>query len=462
MKRIVTGFFLTFFAFAMNANAQVQTTTHAIQKSLPQPTMANQAQTASSAVKQSAPTPDNNDQPLSTFKTEAVNYFSDTTAGNWWVYIPVLNGPEDSMGNLLFNSTFYNQVEDSIGPQEFKYVNASNATIDTTVADTMYNRVYALRVSPPTDLGNVVKLDSLQITFFPEFVDPADNLVVEAVGIADVAFQNGSVNPIPDLFGNETSDGIIAKETIPASKMTLGQINTLSVNFSSKTLGTANERNQIAICVYVDGPNFAGDTVGYQLEADLQPSLGAALTIDTGGSANDPIFDIDGNPIPMRTYRLNLDGGNIVIGNGSSYIGGGGGFFVDFPQFDPASGQATGSSFEGNLCITTFFHGSVLAGVNESRLSGYGLGEVYPNPVSTTTEINYNLGASGPVTLEVYNVLGQNVGTLVNSVQGCGRAYRNLQCRYTSGWNVLLQAPSRRVLRDKFDGDREITRVLFV
>ena len=77
------------------------------------------------------------------------------------------------------------------------------------------------------------------------------------------------------------------------------------------------------------------------------------------------------------------------------------------------------------MVIIAYLHGTVAAIlVSRSRilpLTEYRLGTNYPNPVSTsTTEISYNLGASGPVTLEVYNVLGENVGTLVNSVQGAG------------------------------------------
>ncbi len=117
----------------------------------------------------------------------------------------------------------------------------------------------------------------------------------------------------------------------------------------------------------------------------------------------------------MRSYQQNLDDGTVLGG----YIGGGGNFFVNFAQLDPTTGQLTQSAFDGNLLLTAYFSGASSA-VNPNAQMGYGLGEVYPNPVSTTTQINYNLGVSGPVTLEVYNVLGQNVGTLVNSVQGAG------------------------------------------
>ena len=47
-------------------------------------------------------------------------------------------------------------------------------------------------------------------------------------------------------------------------------------------------------------------------------------------------------------------------------------------------------------------------------------GQNYPNPFNPTTTIEYALPASGYVTLEIYDVLGREVKTLVNDNESAG------------------------------------------
>jgi lysophospholipase L1-like esterase len=75
-----------------------------------------------------------------------------------------------------------------------------------------------------------------------------------------------------------------------------------------------------------------------------------------------------------------------------------------------------------NLCTTT--------GVSNSAdvPDGYALGQNYPNPFNPSTIISYNVPVINFVTLKVYDVLGNEITTLVHEKKSAGR--------YTVKWNA--------------------------
>jgi hypothetical protein len=44
----------------------------------------------------------------------------------------------------------------------------------------------------------------------------------------------------------------------------------------------------------------------------------------------------------------------------------------------------------------------------------------YPNPFNAQTTISYTLSQAGPVTLSIYNIMGQKVATLFDGMQQAG------------------------------------------
>ncbi len=55
-----------------------------------------------------------------------------------------------------------------------------------------------------------------------------------------------------------------------------------------------------------------------------------------------------------------------------------------------------------------------------NKPSGFQLSQNYPNPFNPSTKINFNTAQSGNVSLIIYNVLGQQVRTLVNGFMEAG------------------------------------------
>lgn len=58
---------------------------------------------------------------------------------------------------------------------------------------------------------------------------------------------------------------------------------------------------------------------------------------------------------------------------------------------------------------------------NESLSLEYGLDQNYPNPFNPTTKIEYSIPQESQVKIEIFNLLGQKVATLINAEQNAGR-----------------------------------------
>ena len=147
----------------------------------------------------------------------------------------------------------------------------------------------------------------------------------------------------------------------------------------------------------------------------------------------------------VYAMRDNQTAGFAISGNGGAYAIAGlapGTYSVilDKPGYEDAGDKNStvgytpgGSPVPGNAD----FNVSSVAAVEQTSPTvpaAYSLSQNYPNPFNPSTTIRYALASRGVVSLKVFNILGQEVATLVSAVQEAGSYQATFNAsRLTSG-----------------------------
>jgi hypothetical protein len=150
---------------------------------------------------------------------------------------------------------------------------------------------------------------------------------------------------------------------------------------------TSVNRGSVGVKVTVTGSNFSTGVTTLDFGADIAvnktvvnspTSITADITVASAATAG------------ARTVTVT----NLTSGGGSASLPSG---------FTVGTGTAT---FVGQI--------------SSSVPSAFELDQNYPNPFNPSTTIHYSLAKSGQVSLRVYNLIGNEVGTLVNGYQEAG------------------------------------------
>ena len=164
-------------------------------------------------------------------------------------------------------------------------------------------------------------------------------------------------------------------------------------------------------------------------------------------------FDTDGNYLNNFITGLgNAEGvgffpnGNILIGNGATssvkMFDSNGNYVEDFIP------SGSGGLMTPNAVVireTNVFS----VDDNNLKSNSFILEQNYPNPFNPTTNIRFRIADRGFATLTVFNVLGNEIETLVNKELEKGEYKFHFRCFWNSKWNLFLSIKSRFVYSNK-------------
>lgn len=203
-----------------------------------------------------------------------------------------------------------------------------------------------------------------------------------------------------------------------------------AIQGSYKNLTLADKDSIYGFGVWINGPAVGGwgNTNG-DWGAGLRENL-AKKMYDNGTNgdkvANDRIYS--------RSYKFYKDSANNTVGQVFKFgIGGGdneagkGGFGNNHVRnIDDADTVATIAEDFGSINPKYYRawdytkHTTGVERIENVIPAVYELSQNYPNPFNPSTTINYAIPTDGLVSLKIYNILGQEVVTLVNKVQVAG------------------------------------------
>ena len=200
---------------------------------------------------------------------------------------------------------------------------------------------------------------------------------------------------------------------------------------------TVNPYNSMGINITsatIDGIDLeAGDEIGL---FDGQLCVGATVVTETistnnieaiNASKHDPTtteingFN-DGNPIIFRIWDSSAGKEGIVPLDGINYLQGEG----IYSQLNSAYVELTCSAGD-------------LANKNMAYPENFQLKNVYPNPFNPTTNITYELSENSNVKMEIYDLSGKLISSLVNKFQPLGL--------YSINWNAKSQPSGIYILQ---------------